>query len=62
MRPRIVGIALEKISQDPEISSIMFEILETQNIIDGKAEITLVPHNQQLLAGLMASQTNASAA
>ncbi len=56
MRPRIVGIALEKISQDPEISSIMFEILETQNIIDGKAEITLVPHNKQLLAGLMASQ------
>jgi regulator of protease activity HflC (stomatin/prohibitin superfamily) len=60
-RPRIVGIALEKISQDPEISSIMFEILETQNIIDGKAEITLVPHSQQLLAGLMAAQPNGSA-
>jgi regulator of protease activity HflC (stomatin/prohibitin superfamily) len=60
-RPRIVGAALEKISQDPEISSIMFEILETQNIIDGKAEITLVPHNQQLMAGLMAAQANGAA-
>jgi regulator of protease activity HflC (stomatin/prohibitin superfamily) len=56
MRPQIVGVALEKISEDPEISSIMFEILETQNIIDGKAEITLVPRNQQLLASMMSAQ------
>ena len=39
----------------------MFEILETQNIIDGKAEITLVPRNQQLLAGLMAAEDNSAA-
>ena len=50
MRPQIVGVALQKISQDPEISNTMFEILETQNIIDGKAEITLVPRNQKLLS------------
>src|SRR6202030_455665 len=32
MRPKIVGEALRKISQDAEISKTMFEILETQNI------------------------------
>jgi regulator of protease activity HflC (stomatin/prohibitin superfamily) len=58
MRPQIVGLVLEKISRDPEISSTMFEILETQNIIDGKAEITLVPRNQQLLASIMSAQTH----
>src|SRR3984957_12967948 len=61
MRPEIVGAALQKISQDPEISDSMFEILETQNIIDGKAEITFVPRHQQFLSGLMATRANASA-
>ena len=56
MRPEIVGTALEKISRDPVIAKTMFEILETQNIIGGKAEITLVPPNQQLLGGILASQ------
>jgi len=60
MRPQIVGVALEKISQDPEIADTMFQILETQNIIDGKAEITLVPRNQQFLGSIMAAQANAS--
>lgn len=58
MRPQIVGVALQKISQDPEISRTMFEILETQNIIDSKAEITLVPRNQKLLGDIMAAQEN----
>jgi hypothetical protein len=48
MRPQIVGAALQKISQDPEIADTMFEILETQNIIDGKAEITLVPRDRRI--------------
>ena len=56
MRPQIVGVALQKISQDPEISRTMFEILETQNIIDGKAEITLVPRNQRLLGDIIAAR------
>jgi regulator of protease activity HflC (stomatin/prohibitin superfamily) len=54
MRPEIVGAALEKISKDPEISNTMFEILETQNIIDGKAEITLVPRDGKLMGSLLA--------
>ena len=35
MRPQIVGAALEKISQDAEIARAMFEILETEKIIEG---------------------------
>jgi regulator of protease activity HflC (stomatin/prohibitin superfamily) len=57
VRPQIVGSALQKISQDPEIAKAMFDILETQNIIDGKSEITLVPRNQQLLGEIMAAQS-----
>jgi hypothetical protein len=56
MRPEIVGAALEKISSDPEIAKTMFEILETQNIIDSKAEITLIPPSQKLLGEILASQ------
>lgn len=56
MRPQIVGAALEKISQDPEIANAMFETLETQNITEGKAEITLVPKKSQLLAEMLAVQ------
>jgi len=59
MRPEIVGAALEKISKDPEISNTMFEILETQNIIDGKADITLVPMDRKLMGNLLAAGPNA---
>jgi hypothetical protein len=56
LRPQIVGAALQTISQDPEISKAMFEILETQNIIEGNAKIVLVPRDRQLLGDLIASQ------
>jgi len=56
MRPHIVGAALEKISQDPEIAKAMFEVLETQQLIEGEADITLVPQKGHLLPELMAAQ------
>jgi regulator of protease activity HflC (stomatin/prohibitin superfamily) len=56
MRPEIVGVALQKISQDPEISKTMFEILETQNIVNSQAEITLVPRHQKFLGDIMAAR------
>src|SRR5271170_5454724 len=43
MRPQIVGAALQKISTDADILRALFEALETQNIIDGGAVITMVP-------------------
>ncbi len=55
IRPQIVGAALQKISQDPDISRALFETLETQNIITGEASITIIPGNQALLGQLMAA-------
>ena len=56
LRPQIVGAALQTISQDREICRALFEILETQNILEGKAEIVLVPRDRTLLGDLIASQ------
>jgi len=55
MRPQIVGLALKKISQDPDISRALFNVLETQNIIGGEANITLIPKNANLLGELVAA-------
>ena len=55
MRPQIVGQALQKISEDRDISHALFKVLETQNIIDGEAAITLIPKNANLLGELVAS-------
>src|ERR1700722_10332498 len=55
IRPQIVGAALQKISQDPDISRALFQALETQNIVDGDAVITLVPKNSSLLGQLVAA-------
>jgi len=55
MRPRIVGDALNKVAADPEVEAAMFEILETQKIIESKARITLIPENGGILPELLAS-------
>jgi regulator of protease activity HflC (stomatin/prohibitin superfamily) len=55
MRPQIVGAALQQISQDPQISDALFQTLETQNIIEGQASVTLIPKNSKLLGELVAS-------
>jgi len=56
MRPRIVGEALQLISQDREIIDAMFEILEMQQIVQGEARITFVPPKSDLLNQLLAAQ------
>jgi regulator of protease activity HflC (stomatin/prohibitin superfamily) len=43
VRPRLVGQALAEISKDRDVLAALMEILETQRLVDGKAEITLVP-------------------
>jgi regulator of protease activity HflC (stomatin/prohibitin superfamily) len=55
MRPRIVGAALEQIGRDPEIAQAMFGILETQNIIDGEADVILIPTGSEMLRELVAA-------
>jgi len=55
MRPRIVGAGLQEIALDPDISRAMFDILEAQKIIEGEADITLVPKGNELLTQLTAT-------
>jgi regulator of protease activity HflC (stomatin/prohibitin superfamily) len=55
MRPKIVGEALQEITQDPDVARAMFEILETEKILEGKAGLTLMPENSGLLAQLLAA-------
>ena len=62
VRPQIVGAALQNISRDPDILRALFESLETQNIIDGQATITLVPKNSGMLNQLIAATQNARSA
>ncbi|WP_375766499.1 SPFH domain-containing protein [Archangium gephyra] len=55
LRPRIVGAALQRISEDPAVSAAMFEVLELQRIQEGGANVTLIPEGQKsdLLAQLL---------
>jgi regulator of protease activity HflC (stomatin/prohibitin superfamily) len=54
MRPRIVGAGLQEIARDTDISRAMFEILETQKLLEGQADITLLPQGNGLLSQLAA--------
>ena len=56
IRPQIVGEALQRISEDQEVSSAMFEILETQKIAESGTRLTLLPRGGELLAQLIAGQ------
>lgn len=58
MRPQIVGAALQKIGEDPEVSQAMFEILETENVLKGSAEVLLMPKQKELLTQLLAADGN----
>jgi len=55
MRPQIVGEALNAIAVDPDVSNALFEILETQKIVEGKASLTLMPSGSAPLAKLFAA-------
>jgi regulator of protease activity HflC (stomatin/prohibitin superfamily) len=53
MRPQIVGAALNTISTDPEIEAALFEVLETEKLLQGEAKISLIPRGGELLAQLL---------
>jgi regulator of protease activity HflC (stomatin/prohibitin superfamily) len=55
LRPRIVGEALQRIAADHEVLEALFEILETQKLIESKAGLTLIPPKNELLAQLLAA-------
>jgi regulator of protease activity HflC (stomatin/prohibitin superfamily) len=63
VRPKLVGEALSEISRDPQVLATLMEILETQRIVESKAELTLVPGgNGSLLPQLLASKDEDSSA
>jgi len=60
VRPEIVGLALQTINADPEIGKVLFQILETQQLLASDANITLIDQglrkdvlSQQLVAGTL---------
>lgn len=55
IRPQIVGTALNQIAADPDVASALFEILELQNITEGRAAVTLIPPARPLLQQMMAA-------
>jgi regulator of protease activity HflC (stomatin/prohibitin superfamily) len=60
VRPAIVGKAMAEISVDAEVVDPMFELLETQRIVDGAASLTLVQApGHSLLADLLVADPGA---
>ncbi|MEO8429014.1 MAG: SPFH domain-containing protein [Verrucomicrobiota bacterium] len=57
IRPELVGAALQTISQDPDVLSALFEVLEAQKIIEGEARITMLPGKSDLLGELLAARS-----
>ncbi len=60
IRPRVVGEALQKITQDREVADAMFEILETQKLVEGEARLTLIPERAGLIAEMLAAVPEAA--
>jgi regulator of protease activity HflC (stomatin/prohibitin superfamily) len=57
MRPQIVGEALNEIGKDPDVARALFDILETENILESEARITLLAEGNGLLGQLLAAET-----
>lgn len=58
IRPRIVGQALKEITANPEVSAAVFEILETQKILEGKGKLIVIPPGKDILTQLVAAQNS----
>jgi regulator of protease activity HflC (stomatin/prohibitin superfamily) len=62
LRPQIVGAALQEIAGDPEVLQALFDVLETQRIVEGKHRLTLIPAGAQgdFLPQLLVAQQGAA--
>jgi regulator of protease activity HflC (stomatin/prohibitin superfamily) len=54
IRPQIVGETLHAISKTPAVAAALFDVLEAQKIIAGKAAVTLLPSGTGLVGQLLA--------
>jgi len=51
-----VGKAIQEVSEDPEILEAVFEILETQKMLEGEVDLTLLPRDRDgFLTNLLAA-------
>lgn len=56
LRPSILGAALREMLAKPEVAAATFEVLETQQLLQGQVEITLMPPEGSTLAALLAAR------
>lgn len=57
VRPYLVGTAIQEIASDKEILEAVFEILETEKMLEGAVELTLIPKDgDSLLTKLLAAE------
>ncbi len=63
IRPKMIGEALSEISGDPDLAGTLFEILETQRILENKGKLTLFVDGgrKPLLSDLLASRESGAA-
>ena len=62
VRPATLGQAFQEIAREPAVADTLFEILEAQRILAGKARIALLPGgpHSRMLANLLAAETGAA--
>jgi regulator of protease activity HflC (stomatin/prohibitin superfamily) len=60
IRPGTLGRAFQEIAQEPAVSEALFDTLEAQRIVAGKARVTLLPPGQRsrVLATLLAAEAS----
>jgi hypothetical protein len=57
MRPQIVGSALASVARDGELCDALFDVLETQHLLQNPAlSVTIMPKDAAMLAQLEASR------
>jgi regulator of protease activity HflC (stomatin/prohibitin superfamily) len=63
VRPAIIGQALANIAKDPEVTNAMFEILETQKVLESHCDLVMIPQaSGEVLASLLASESGVALA
>jgi regulator of protease activity HflC (stomatin/prohibitin superfamily) len=63
IRPATLGKALQEIAGEPAVAEALFDVLETQRILNGGARFTLLPSgpHSRMLADLLASDSTGKA-
>ncbi|MEI7731517.1 MAG: SPFH domain-containing protein [Verrucomicrobiota bacterium] len=55
MRPQIVGATLQEIARDSTIFQALFSVLETEKLLEGNADLIMVPKGEELIKELLAA-------